>query len=694
MSTWWSNNTGDEDDDLQKALRASLADIEGGSSHSASGDPMDEDAALPDEVQEAYKKVLGAWERQRRIFWSAVDTALGHVLGNYDHARTTGFVAQMLPEIVSICVTDCTWADIIQDSSTKEDYTDAFTSILEGCVNTVGQSLRRGSPSLMEPLNSLLDPAAPLYNKDGTTGSGVHTPAPVELLPRLRACAVAADLPATVGNCLKHWRFLDCVQGVRFLARCDDGSGSVQVLSELASTGVSAALPGSAATEGTSATCAAAARALAHDALQRGVAGSKSDKFVDRMAALPAMAAGVEALTLLGDGAFAVTTLDAEGVIQDLFGERAHDRIVLEALPLLRALALPPERLDPLLEAALGSGHDPALRAAANVVAASLLETLPSKGRLHLIAATSRALDDPERASAAAELSSSLAGARVAGNDRSVIVKGTEEEAQAMLRLTCQVACSEQAWREERVAQGAIDALRDLLKSGGGGTWDEDPAEPHRRFVLSHCVEELSTLQQERLHGGRSGGEDLVSTRGLYAVLRSVVEMYPQTQHAIVDFIIEDLSLLAPSSTGSTSNANGSNGITINGSNVALNGSTTDNINGSNNNGSNGGFPRTSSAERGLSRARSLSPTSGRGAAGAELWERLELLRFMVEQSDGHLLLGMGETKRLWKALQGCSTVLFGWLRLAQDAGGVLSPQAQALVLSETLALPPATLRT
>jgi hypothetical protein len=25
----------------------------------------------------------------------------------------------MLPEIVTICVTDCSWADIVQDSSTK-----------------------------------------------------------------------------------------------------------------------------------------------------------------------------------------------------------------------------------------------------------------------------------------------------------------------------------------------------------------------------------------------------------------------------------------------------------------------------------------------------------------------------------------------------------------------------------------------
>jgi hypothetical protein len=209
MSTWWSPyNAGDEDDDdLQKALRASLADMEGGDSPRAGGDPMDEDTGLPEEVLEAYKRVTSAWERQRRIFWNAVETAMGHVLVHFDHTQTTVFVAQMLPEIVSICVTDCTWADIVEDSTTKEDYTAAFTAILEGCVQAVALSVKRGSAAHMEPLNALIDPAAPIYTKDASTVSGAHTPSPTELLEQLRACARANGLPAAVGNCLRHWRW-------------------------------------------------------------------------------------------------------------------------------------------------------------------------------------------------------------------------------------------------------------------------------------------------------------------------------------------------------------------------------------------------------------------------------------------------------------------------------------------------------
>jgi len=88
-----------------------------------------------------------------------------------------------------------------------------------------------------------------------------------------------------------------------------------------------------------------------------------------------------------------------------------------------------------------------------------------------------------------------------------------------------------------------------------------------------------------------------------------------QRRHAIVDFIIDDLSLLAPSS----SSNNGSNVISSsnNGSNVVASngvGAIVGVSNGSNShpNGSNDASNRE-------------------GAKGAELWERLELLRFMVE---------------------------------------------------------------
>ena len=68
---------------------------------------------------------------------------------------------------------------------------------------------------------------------------------------------------------------------------------------------------------------------------------ARSDKFLERMAGLPAMAAAAEALRQLGRGGEARGALEAGGVLPDLLGERAHDRLVREALPLLRTLQLP-----------------------------------------------------------------------------------------------------------------------------------------------------------------------------------------------------------------------------------------------------------------------------------------------------------------------------------------------------------------
>eukprot|EP00961_Rhodomonas_salina_P248521 3358741-Rhodomonas_salina.1 len=105
--------------------------------------------------------------------------------------------------------------------------------------------------------------------------------------------------------------------------------------------------------------------AMASDVVQMAVAASKSEKFMDRIGALPALAAVVKSKVMAGEGRAACEFLDAEGVLADLFGERAHERIVLEAVPLLRASAKSADRLNLLLSSSLNA-HDTALRSAAN----------------------------------------------------------------------------------------------------------------------------------------------------------------------------------------------------------------------------------------------------------------------------------------------------------------------------------------
>lgn len=171
---WWSCN--DDDDDLQKALRASLAEMEGSTESGGTNTGADEDmhGMLPTEVTASFQKVVGVWERQKRIFWVSVDEALTHARAHSEHPQATVFVSQMVPEIVSICVQvrlhcwmstrcvfdgplvsvltlrcwawrleqECTWADIVEDATTKDDYSNTFTRILEACLQLILESIR------------------------------------------------------------------------------------------------------------------------------------------------------------------------------------------------------------------------------------------------------------------------------------------------------------------------------------------------------------------------------------------------------------------------------------------------------------------------------------------------------------------------------------------------------------------------
>ena len=358
-SDWWSNS---EDDDLQKALRASLAEIEGNAGGSTGDEQMGDlgnDERLPEAVTEAYQKVVRAWEREKRIFWTACDNALEHALEHREARATIIFVNQMVPEIVSICLQDCTWADIVEDAVTKEDYTVTFKRILHSCVAICVGTVKQGSADMMVPLNMLLDPMAQLYTKHARTAlSNVECPPSPTLLSSLVGHAKIYQGPAQMLGCLEYWPWRSVLPGLRFLRACsedelfdsalrvlherivargldvwqEDGLVLGEVIHELCTDtftfGAAAAL---------------SMRQLGKHVASIAVQGSRSEKFMERTAALPAMVAVIQSKALADDaGNGACAFLDEQGVLADLFGERAHERIIQEAAGRRLPSPLPP----------------------------------------------------------------------------------------------------------------------------------------------------------------------------------------------------------------------------------------------------------------------------------------------------------------------------------------------------------------
>ena len=222
---WWSNS---EDDDLQKALRASLAEMEGGG---GVGDTVmsmegDGEGTVPEEVTAAYQAVVRVWERDKRIYWTACDTALALGLAHREARSTTVFVLQMVPEIVLICVQECTWADIVEDAVTKEDYTTTFTRILESCVALCVGTIAQGSSELLGSLSTILDPLAQLYTKHArTAASNADCPPSPTLLPSLIHHASALEGPAHILACIEHWPWPSVLLGLRCLCLAGEEEG-------------------------------------------------------------------------------------------------------------------------------------------------------------------------------------------------------------------------------------------------------------------------------------------------------------------------------------------------------------------------------------------------------------------------------------------------------------------------------------
>ncbi len=187
-----------------------------------------------------------------------------------------------------------------------------------------------------------------------------------------------------------------------------------------------------------------------------------------------------------------------------------------------------------------------------------------------------------------------------------------------------------------------------------------DVCQQYRNFVLRNCID---MLQQER----QATLSPCMRARALYAILKSVVEMHPitcstvlvdkknnrstcirelQEQYSIIDNMISELRVLAL--------ANSASSALLTPSSV-------------------------------LSKDTFRTQREGGGGSStallsSELWTRLEILRFLLEQSD--VKLSVEQVGKLWEALETYPEALMRWLRLVCDAGSILTRPAEEQIFS------------
>ena len=506
---------------------------------------------------------------------------------------------------------------------------------------------RSGSPDQMEALNNLLDKDAPIHTRSARTSvSSIVVKPPEELYPDLLSVAVHHNIFDIIIENLRGWRWGAVVYGVRCLLRCADeaavrtslqvigtriGEGGLQLwreegrdagsfIKELAEVPQSHRLHS---------LCMQASRSIGAGLTEVAIAGSRSEKFVDRIAALPALSAVVSSCATAIPGRLPCAFLDEFGVIADLFGERAHERIITEAESLLKAIKMDTERLGIILGAALDS-HDQALRSAANKVLSGLCEELDEELLLFMLERVGGALGDEAHSDAAFDLFLMLTAAMKA-SDKPLLMEMGFATAEAALQLCCQAAASRLAWRRPGAFESSMEVLHVLLRASG--LWEQQ--QKFRSFVLEHCVKQLELLQKgEAVDPGMDDGGEYARSRALYAILRSVVEIHPisattfhrrsrsvcidelEANHGIMDQILSEITVMA-----------------------------------------------------------CRSRLAGWSLLEAELWGRLEAMRFLLEQSS--VKLSSKQVLTLWEALEeAMPDALIRWMRLALDSGGCLDHQA------------------
>ena len=206
----------DDDDDLQKALRASLAEAEGETAVVMEDEAQD---GLPAEIQSSYQRVVNSWERNKRVMWTPTHQALEAALRYVDHTNTKVFVNQMIPEIISVCVENCEWGQIIEDRADKEDYSKIFRQILQHCLDLILHFLRLGSADLLAPLNTLLDDTLTLWTKRPSATSLRQWEPPLDLYERFVDQLIENDVARLVLDGIERWRWSAVLQGWRFMLR-------------------------------------------------------------------------------------------------------------------------------------------------------------------------------------------------------------------------------------------------------------------------------------------------------------------------------------------------------------------------------------------------------------------------------------------------------------------------------------------
>ena len=371
--------------------------------------------------------------------------------------------------------------------------------------------------------------------------------------------------------------------------------------------------------------------------------------------------------------------LDEHNVIEDLFGERAHQHIVSETVSLLLLLDLTEKRLMIILDAAMM--HVGSVRAEVHKVILSLLKDMNTTRTRFVLDRIMDVFEDSAplivSGSSSSTVPSSSSPALMTSLKRtgSDTLQAAFEFVTAMFdstKLHGLLTTADVMMKGKRIAFRAMDVLVAALLSHF--CEDQDIFQKLVQDSLFHCLQ--SSWGEVDGRGQGKACKDYVAqvccdivknsdnrpraVEGAFAVLIEVVRLFPRTNFAQKDEKTREECIFGLQKQFDVLQACLSN-------------------------------------LKMLSASIDLVTMDSDQVLETELWTRLLQLRYLLENCSGteyNLTLDERQVETLWKALGGPTEACLRWLRLAADSGGIFDDSVTVYLFSEYICqIEPSSLR-